>query len=87
LSAERAKLAWRCRRGIKELDLLLQGWLAAGFQGATGEQRLAFAGLLELSDPELAGYLLGGERPAQAALLEIVAAVRGDRNLLPPGGL
>ncbi|HEY5019884.1 MAG TPA: succinate dehydrogenase assembly factor 2 [Steroidobacteraceae bacterium] len=71
----RSRLAWRCRRGSKELDLLLLGWLARSFESATAEQRAGFAALLELPDPELASYLLGTERPRGAWLADAVEAV------------
>jgi antitoxin CptB len=58
-SAER--LAWRCRRGMKELDILLQRWLRRDFPRASDSERRLFAQLLELPDPQLAAYLLGGE--------------------------
>jgi antitoxin CptB len=80
-SQDRSRLAWRCRRGVKELDLLLMGWLSRDFESATAEQRERFAALLELPDPELARYLLGAELPGQAAL---AAAVRAIRPLVEP---
>ena len=74
----RAKLTWRSRRGMKELDMLLQRWLSARYDGATDAQRARFEALLELPDPELVGYLLGGVRPADpevaAAIDEILTA-------------
>ena len=73
---DRSRLAWRCRRGVKELDLLLMGWLSRDFESATAEQRERFAALLELPDPELARYLLAGELPRQAALAAAVQAIR-----------
>jgi antitoxin CptB len=78
LSADRERLAWRCRRGIKELDLLLLRWLERYFEAATAEQRAGFAALLELPDPELACYLLGSERAVPPALRAAVAAVRSE---------
>ena len=83
MSTERSLLAWRCRRGVKELDLLLLRWLERSFEAATAEQRAGFAALLELSDPELACYLLGSERPQQAALRAAVAAVRCEAGTFP----
>jgi len=78
---DRSRLAWRCRRGVKELDLLLMGWLSRDFESATPDERERFAALLELPDPELARYLLGAELPRQAAL---AAAVRAIRPLAEP---
>jgi len=60
---DRARLLWRCRRGRKELDLLLLDWLEQHFDSSTDQQRARFAALLELSDPDLESYLLGLGRP------------------------
>ncbi|MGE0580958.1 MAG: succinate dehydrogenase assembly factor 2 [Steroidobacteraceae bacterium] len=58
------RLRWHCRRGMKELDLLLERYLQAQFPGASSGEQAAFARFLELPDPELAAYLLGGVVPA-----------------------
>jgi len=76
----RARLAWRCRRGMKELDLLLEGYLAARFEQADEAERALFASLLALPDPELARHLLGGELPADPALAGLVEAIRERRG-------
>lgn len=54
-----APLRWRCRRGMRELDVLLERYLSERFPGARTELRHAFVALLELPDPDLAGLLLG----------------------------
>jgi antitoxin CptB len=68
-------MAWRCRRGMKELDLLLVGWLDGQFDRASEAQRGQFEALLELSDPQLARYLLGGERPESPELAAVVESI------------
>jgi antitoxin CptB len=76
--AAEARMRWRCRRGMKELDLLLERWLEAGWPRADAAGRRAFEWLLEQPDPDLADWLIGGARPAdrsQAALLDDI--VRG----------
>ena len=85
----RPRMAWRCRRGMKELDLLLIGWLETQFERASDAQRGQFEALLELPDPQLARYLLGGERPEGAELAATVDAVlsgTGIMSTLAPGG-
>jgi len=57
------KLAWRCRRGMKELDLLLVRYLRHRYVAASGAEREAFEQFLELPDPDLVGYLMAGETP------------------------
>jgi antitoxin CptB len=64
-------LEWRCRRGMKELDLLLLRYLRDRHALAATDERDAFAEFLELPDPDIARYLIGGdvpEDPRHAAL-------------------
>jgi antitoxin CptB len=88
-AGQHRRVAWRCRRGMKELDLLLIGWLEAQFERASEAQRGQFEALLELPDPQLARYLLGGERPERADLAAVVDAVLTRNNIMSspvPGG-
>jgi antitoxin CptB len=57
------KLEWRCRRGMKELDLLLLRFLRERLPVAPSDERAAFAEFLELPDPDIARYLLAGDVP------------------------
>lgn len=75
-AAERGRLAWRCRRGMKELDLLLRDYLDQLWPAAASAERDAFARLLELPDPELASYLLG-HAAADITLEPVLAVLRG----------
>jgi len=54
-----ARLRWQCRRGTKELDLLLQRYLEAGYFVADDEEKAQFVELLALEDDELVGVLMG----------------------------
>jgi antitoxin CptB len=68
---ELRRLEWRCRRGMKELDLLLLRYLRNRHSVAASDERAAFSEFLELPDPDLARYLIGGdvpEDPRHAAL-------------------
>jgi antitoxin CptB len=56
---------------MKELDLVLERWLERYYPQASAAERAAFAEFLELPDPELARYLLGGVRPDRPALVAI----------------
>ncbi|MBL8260277.1 MAG: succinate dehydrogenase assembly factor 2 [Candidatus Competibacteraceae bacterium] len=70
------KLRWRCRRGMKELDLLTLGYLERHYPAATPDEQRAFADLLELQDPVLMGYMVGRETPAEATAARVVKAMR-----------
>jgi antitoxin CptB len=82
----RPRMAWRCRRGMKELDLLLAGWLDTQFDRASELQRGQFEALLELPDPQLARYLLGGERPESPALAAVVESILARSRIMSRSG-
>ena len=63
MSDELRKLEWRCRRGMKELDILLVRYVRKHLPGASSDERTAFAEFLELPDPDIARYLLAGDVP------------------------
>ena len=70
------KLRWRCRRGMKELDLLTLGYLERHYPTASAEEQQAFADLLELQDPLLMSYMVGRETPADATTAKVVGVMR-----------
>jgi antitoxin CptB len=67
---------WRCRRGMKELDVLLERFAQQVLPQASLAECRVFAELLELPDPLLAGYLLGGESPAEPHLAYAIGRIR-----------
>ena len=60
------RLRWRCRRGMRELDMLLQGWMQQHWDSADAAQRAAFAELLDCQDTELWDWLSGRALPPRA---------------------
>jgi antitoxin CptB len=75
-AGDAARLRWHCRRGMKELDLLLERYLAGVFPGASSDEQAAFARFLELPDPQLAAYLLGGAVPEDPAFASLLRELR-----------
>jgi antitoxin CptB len=73
---EARRLLWHCRRGMKELDLVLERFARATLPAASHAERGVLAELLELPDPVLADYLLGGAVPRGAQLAALVARIR-----------
>ena len=71
-----SRLKWQCRRGMRELDILLESYLSLGYPRATDAHKHAFCELLALADPELAGYLLGNLTPGDATLASLVSDIR-----------
>jgi antitoxin CptB len=71
-----SQLRWQCRLGMRELDLLLTDYLENGCPQTSEGQKQAFRELLALPDPDLIGYLLGGQTPADSALANVVSQIR-----------
>ena len=69
------QLLWRCRRGMKELDVLLERYARATLPTATADERQALAELLAQPDPLLAAWLLGGETPPQPRFAPLTARI------------
>jgi antitoxin CptB len=76
------RLRWRCRRGMRELDVLLERYVDERYACASSEHQAAFRALLEAPDPLIHAYCLGLEAPPTrilAALIgHITAAGAGD---------
>jgi antitoxin CptB len=71
------KLRWRCRRGIKELDVLLERYLDERFCTATEHEREAFRQLLETQDTIIYAYCLGVEPPPER-FAELIARITAN---------
>ena len=70
------RLLWECRRGMKELDLLLERFARVALPAASEEERASFAQLLALPDSCLAAYLLGGPPPPEPHLARMVESIQ-----------
>jgi antitoxin CptB len=58
---------------MKELDLLLTRYLRDRWPDASEAERACFEAFLELPDPQIAAYLVAGERaidPAEQSLID-----------------
>ena len=64
--AELDRIRWQCRRGLLELDLLLQRFLEHELPGLEPAQLQVFKQLLNEADTELLAWEMGQEKaPAQ----------------------
>jgi len=65
---------------MKELDVLLIRWLEDGWPRADDARRREFERLLEQPDPDLADWLIGGDRPADAGQAELLDEIVRPRS-------
>ena len=75
-ATERSRLRWQCRRGMRELDVLMTRWLERDWATASSDERAAFNQLLALQDPQLAGYLLQGEPHPDQVTVSVIDRMR-----------
>ena len=71
-------LRWRCRRGKKELDVLLGRFLERHLASLDAAQRDALERLLALEDDDLLGQALGRAAPADADTAAVLALMNGS---------
>ena len=72
------RLRWRCRRGMRELDRLLEHYLDRGWRNAEPSARARFERLLASEDDQLWRWFLGHTSPSdpelEAAVRDVLAA-------------
>jgi len=78
--SEQSRLKWQCRRGMRELDELLLGYLNECYTDADDAEKAAFQAVLELADPELNGYLLQRQKPASEAIARVIERILGRNS-------
>lgn len=70
------RICWQCRRGMLELDALLQGFLDDGYSALDAQQRLTFEALLTCPDNLLLEYLMGRTVPMDPDTADVVNQIR-----------
>ena len=63
----RNKLLWRCRRGTRELDVLLSRYIHSHYDQADSKEQQCFAEMLEWPDPQLFACLSASPEEVQRA--------------------
>ena len=69
------RLAWQCRRGTRELDILLRGFLDDHFVSLSYDQQEAFRNLLQVQDPVLIEWFWG-QSPPPKEFSVLIARIR-----------
>jgi len=75
-----AKLKWRCRRGMRELDEAMRAYLDNHYESASDQERLDFESLQEMQDPELFQLISGKAKEARyQPILDKMSATMAGR--------
>ncbi len=65
------RLRWRCRRGMRELDLVMSTFLDSRYEHLSVEQQEAFAQLLEENDMDIMDWIMGKAVPEDETVYQI----------------
>ena len=76
--AELRRLKWRCRRGMLELDVLLEGFVESGYGELNEHEREAFVRFLESQDQDLYNWLLNQIDPRDGEFSNLVDKIRAS---------
>ena len=69
------RLQWHSRRGMVELDVLLEPFTKQIFKTLSEEDQRGYRRLLDCEDPDLLNWFISDERPQDTELTKIVNAV------------
>ena len=71
-----ARIVWRCRRGMRELDLLLEKFLMSGLTSLGDDDIDRLEHLLEQPDQDILAWLTSATQPEDAESRQIVNILR-----------
>jgi len=74
--SEKARIRWMCRRGMKELDVLLERFIVADYDGLNEDERGEFVALVEMEDPDLYYLVMGRSEPDNDMQAELLSRIR-----------
>lgn len=70
------RLRWKCRRGMLELDIMLQSFLKHNYADLSSEDTQYFEQLLDYEDNPLFELLMGHMQPANPAMKNVIKFIQ-----------
>lgn len=74
--SERDRIQWNCRRGLLELDLILQRFLDHRFDTLNANEVEEFKELLDFADNDLLDMVMGRAEPVDERLNVVLEMMR-----------
>jgi len=71
-----SRVMWQCRRGMLELDILLQGFVRRYYRELGSDEKHEFLGLLQRPDPELYELIMDRNGLMEESCADIVEKIR-----------
>lgn len=76
------QIRWQCRRGMLELDVILESFYDMHYDQLNDKEKGAFQQLLDMSDPVLYRWLLFDEQPDVKSLCLIIEKIKRRESSL-----
>lgn len=76
LALDETRLRWQCRRGMLELDLMLETFVEKHYADLPVKTKKAFHQLLNCQDQILLDYLMGQDVPNDKDVADVAKQVR-----------
>lgn len=80
LPMDKNRLLWASRRGMLELDLILQPFVESNYDSLSERDKLRFEVLLEIEDQQLFMWLMKREQPVDPEMQRIVTIIHESRS-------
>ena len=75
------QLVWRCRRGVRELDVLLDKYLQSDYPKLDSAGKKAFERFLETQDPIIMDWLFGRSISEDSEIMIIMNRLKAISGL------
>jgi len=76
LTMDETRLRWQCRRGMLELDLMLESFVEKCYSNLPVKTKKAFHQLLNCQDQILLDYLMGQDVPTDKDVANVAKQIR-----------
>lgn len=76
-------MRWAARRGMLELDLVLEPFVTQCYAQLDADSRRHFQALMSCEDQELYAWLLGREQPPEAEMRDLVQRILAFTRTAP----
>ncbi|NKC13535.1 MAG: succinate dehydrogenase assembly factor 2 [Gammaproteobacteria bacterium] len=75
------RLLWRCRRGLRELDTLMQGYYRRRYQDSSDADKATFEALLDEADPDILAWIMFRQDipPRYSTLIQAIRSLESTK--------
>jgi antitoxin CptB len=77
-NAEARRLAWRCRRGLLELDIVLQRFVAQHYDALSAAELTAFDAMLALPDNDFWTLVSSDNGTSDTATMAVINKIKNQ---------